>query len=134
MSSKEAAGNVTPQAPPPQGEQKIIGREERVEYRDQNGNLLNSEQVSQLEKEGKVTFKTKYETRTRLVDESGNAIEEGAVAPEHPDADGQNPDTQGVGEEQANSVPPNAAVGGSDINKEEDGKPRPASDASAATK
>ncbi|KAL9114827.1 MAG: hypothetical protein Q9227_001070 [Pyrenula ochraceoflavens] len=136
VSQKEDGNpNVTPQAPaPPPGDQQVIGREERVEYRDQNGNLLNSEQVSQLEKEGKVTFKTKYETRTRLVDAAGNEIEDGPVAPEHPDAEGQNPDTQGVGEVQANSAPAQAPVGGSDVNKEGDGKPKPASDASAATK
>ncbi len=49
-----------------------------MEYRDQDGNLLNEEQVKALE--GKVEFKTRYETRTRVVDAYGNEI----VAPEGP--------------------------------------------------
>jgi dolichyl-phosphate-mannose-protein mannosyltransferase len=76
-------------APLPAGHQ-ILSREERVEYRDQHGNLLNEEQVEALK--GKVEFKTRYETRTRLVDADGNEIpqpdspQEGAgVAPPHPD-------------------------------------------------
>lgn len=52
--------------------QRILSREERVEYRDQDGNLLNEEQVKALE--GKVEFKTRYETRTRVVDEQGREI------------------------------------------------------------
>lgn len=79
-------------APPPPG-QRILSREEKVEYRDQFGNLLNEEQVKALE--GKVEFKTRYETRTRVVDAEGNEIvqpdadQEGAgVAPPHPDVQG----------------------------------------------
>jgi len=85
-------------APPPPG-QRILSREERVEYRDQDGNLLNEEQVKALE--GKVEFKTRYETRTRVVDASGNEIPSpdgdsakdpenpaGGVAPPHPDVEG----------------------------------------------
>ncbi|TPX14933.1 uncharacterized protein E0L32_005042 [Thyridium curvatum] len=87
-------------APPPPN-QRILSREERVEYRDQNGNLLNEEQVKELE--GKVEFKTRYETRTRVVDENGVEIpsESGGgsgsgegrgnpagVAPPHPDVEG----------------------------------------------
>jgi dolichyl-phosphate-mannose-protein mannosyltransferase len=49
---------VTPQAQnaPPQvdTQQQIIGREEKVEYRDENGVLLNDEQVAELK--GKVEF------------------------------------------------------------------------------
>lgn len=81
-------------APLPAGHQ-ILSREERVEYRDQHGNLLNEEQVEALK--GKVEFKTRYETRTRLVDADGNEIpspdggapeENAAVAPPHPDVQG----------------------------------------------
>lgn len=76
-------------------------KEERVEYRDQDGNLLNEEQVKALQ--GKVEFKTRYETRTRIIDANGNEIvlppgeklpgvgdEEPAagVAPPHPDVEG----------------------------------------------
>jgi dolichyl-phosphate-mannose-protein mannosyltransferase len=77
--------------------------EERVEYRDQDGNLLDEEQVKALE--GKVEFKTRYETRTRVVDAQGNEVllppgeqvpqaqepeqaEAAGVAPPHPDAEG----------------------------------------------
>ena len=87
--------------------QRLVHTEERVEYRDQDGNLLNEEQVKALE--GKVEFKTRYETRTRVVDAQGNEVllpageqapppvqqEEAAaappvqpVAPPHPDAEG----------------------------------------------
>ena len=71
----------------------MVSKEEKVEYRDQDGNLLNEEQVSSLE--GKVSFQTRYETRTRIIDANGNEIDEGpaspvggdGVAPPHPDAD-----------------------------------------------
>ena len=51
--------------------------EEKVEYRDEDGNLLDEEQVKALE--GKVSFSTRYETRTRLVDEAGNEVHDGIV-------------------------------------------------------
>ncbi len=79
--------------------QKILAREEKIEYRDQDGNLLNEEQVKALE--GKVEFKTKYETRTRVIDADGNEVlmspEELAgigVAPPHPDVEGANQETK----------------------------------------
>ena len=97
------------------GGQRILKQEEVLEYRDQDGNLLNEEQVKELK--GKVSFKTRYETRTRLVDADGNEVEgdlpgegdgdlplghahpqpDGRVpegqAPPHPDVEGQNPET-----------------------------------------
>ena len=122
---------VTPQ---PAGEQHIIGREERIEYRDQDGNLLDESQVSELQAEGKVSFETKYQTRTRLVDAEGNEIPgSDGVAPNHPDVDGQNPDTKGV-KEDPNSKPADAEVSPGSLNKEENGKAMPASDANEATK
>ena len=78
--------------------QRLLHTEEKVEYRDQDGNLLNEEQVKALE--GKVEFKTRYETRTRVVDADGNEVilppgaevpqaqEPASVAPPHPDAEG----------------------------------------------
>lgn len=51
--------------------------EEKVEYRDENGKLLSEEEVAALE--GKVSFSTRYETRTRLVDEFGNEVHDGLV-------------------------------------------------------
>lgn len=85
-------------APVPPG-QRLVKREERIEYRDQDGNVLNEEQVKALE--GKVEFKTRYETRTRMVDADGHEFEAPlgevhqqavgepvAVAPPHPDVEG----------------------------------------------
>jgi dolichyl-phosphate-mannose-protein mannosyltransferase len=117
----------------PEG-QRVIGREERIEYRDQDGNLLDEAQVSALAEEGKVTFKTKYETRTRMVDEAGNEVP-ADVAPKHPDVDGQNPDTKGIPERQGKREPADAKINsvGSE-NREEGGKPKPGSEANEATK
>lgn len=77
-------------------DKRLVHTEERVEYRDQDGNLLNEEQVKALE--GKVEFKTRYETRTRLIDAQGNEVfipgegekqeEPAGVAPPHPDVQG----------------------------------------------
>nr|OQO32634.1 hypothetical protein B0A51_00012 [Rachicladosporium sp. CCFEE 5018] len=51
--------------------------EQKIEYRDENGVLLDEEQVKALE--GKVSFSTRYETRTRLVDPDGNEIDGGVA-------------------------------------------------------
>lgn len=129
-------GQVTPQ---PAGAvlegQRVIGRDENVEYRDQDGNLLDPAAVSSLAQEGKVTFKTKYETRTRLVDADGNEMPDpDGVAPKHPDVEGQNPDTKGIPENQGKSQPADAKINyiGSE-NREQDGKPKPGSEANEAT-
>ncbi|KAI5801502.1 dolichyl-phosphate-mannose-protein mannosyltransferase [Peziza echinospora] len=53
-------------------EGRIVRQEEHIEYRDQNGNLLNAEQVESLK--GQVEFKTRYETKTRLLDQHGNEL------------------------------------------------------------
>lgn len=115
------------------GQPEFIAQEEHVEYRDQDGNLLDEAQVADLLAEGKATFQTKYETRTRMVDEFGNEVNASGVAPDHPDVEGQNPDTKGVPEEKGRSQPADAKAGGS-VKKEDDGKAKPASDASEATK
>lgn len=132
--------NVTPQPPP---ESSFLSQEEHVEYRDQNGNLLDDEQVKSLQ--GKVSFQTKYETRTRLVDAAGNDLGEGqagaeGVAPPHPDVEGRNPETAGAGKDgEARDQPATASVG-DDVGKEQrvekakGGKPRPASEGNEATK
>jgi dolichyl-phosphate-mannose-protein mannosyltransferase len=83
--------------PPVPAGQSIVSREEKIEYRDQDGNLLDPEQVKALE--GKVSFKTRYETRTRMVDAHGNEIQappEGGVAPPHPDVDNVDRETPRV--------------------------------------
>lgn len=97
--------------------------EEKIEYRDENGQLLDEEQVKALE--GKVSFSTRYETRTRLVDAEGNEIhnavveeeEEGAEAPGVAGtiADAPEPGTDGV--EQASANPPRVNVA-EDVAKE----------------
>ncbi|KIV80013.1 hypothetical protein PV11_07548 [Exophiala sideris] len=127
--SKDDQVAVTPQA-----ETKVVGQEERVEYRDQNGNLLDEAKIQELLADGRASFSTKYETRTRMVDADGNEVNPSGVAPDHPDVEGQNPSTKGVPEEKANSEPAQAKAGGSVKNEGDDGKAKPASDASEATK
>jgi dolichyl-phosphate-mannose-protein mannosyltransferase len=95
--------------------------------------------------EGKVSFSTRYETRTRLVDQAGNEIHDGiveggaeaeGVAGTY--AEGRNPDTQDpLGEAEANTVPPQVAVN-DDLSKEKSVEesvavPEPESDASKST-
>lgn len=126
----EAPANVSP--PPLPAGHSILSREERVEYRDQDGNLLNDEQVKELE--GKVSFKTRYETRTRLVDAQGNELG-GGVAPPHPDVEGVDRETIAIAE--PNSAGPN--VKAADESKEDSvpkskaGSAKPASEGNEAT-
>jgi dolichyl-phosphate-mannose-protein mannosyltransferase len=125
--------NVTPGVPPDAA--NILSREERVEYRDQDGNLLDEEAVKSLV--GKVSFKTRYETRTRLVDALGNEISDGInvevpVAPPHPDVDGRNPET--AENEKAESTDTPATADTVEGDEEKRGKePRPASEGLGAT-
>jgi dolichyl-phosphate-mannose-protein mannosyltransferase len=139
---EEAAGISG--APPPPG-QRILSREERVEYRDQNGKLLNEEEVKALE--GKVEFKTRYETRTRVVDANGNEIPQpgsdsnkdpanpAGVAPPHPDVDGAESKTPGVPEGVVMDEPIKAAKESVEGAKEEEAsKAKPASEGNEATK
>jgi len=51
---------------------QILSKEEKIEYRDEYGNVLDPEQVEALR--GQVEFQTRYETRTRLLDAAGNEI------------------------------------------------------------
>jgi dolichyl-phosphate-mannose-protein mannosyltransferase len=123
----------------PGGKGRIISREEKIEYRDEKGNLLDPEQVKSLE--GKVSFKTRYETRTRLLDADGNQIGEKVVegvAPPHPDVEGSNPETvERKRQEDANEQPPTVKVGDDEAKEsaaERKEKAKPASDAQEATK
>ncbi len=132
---------VTPQA---LVQEAIVSTEERIEYRDQNGNLLNEEEVASLE--GKVSFKTRYETRTRVIDAAGNEIinEPAAggadLAPPHPDVD-REPETVAkvAGEGDERQYPATASVE-EDVKKEnsvekaDTKKPRPASESREATR
>lgn len=139
-------------SPPPQGAPKelpILSKEERIEFRDENGRVLNDEEVAALA--GKVSFKTRYETRTRIVDAQGNEIHEAlvnardvdgdapqGVAPPHPDAEGPHKETLEKGEAEASEAPPTVEAA-EDQRKEKsvEGQaknPKPASEAQAATK
>lgn len=137
---------MTPQPAGAAGGQ-IIGREEKIEYRDEHGNLLDAEQVAALE--GKVSFKTRYETRTRVVDAAGNEVADEALLPEamaaaEPGtkgtyADGQNPETVGPPQDEASQTPPTVDVEGdrakeASIEAAGSGEARPASEGSEATK
>jgi len=127
--------------PPPEvvaagGQQQVIHREEKIEYRDAQGNILNPEQVEELK--GKVKFETKYETRTRILDAQGKQIYEGpvehGVAPPHPDVEGANPETP-VAPEGEKAEKPDVAT---DEIKEksaekEEKKAKPASEGNEAT-
>jgi len=117
----------------------VVRKEERIEYRDESGRVLDDDEVSALA--GKVSFKTRYETRTRVVDGEGNEIYEGlvdahgdaeehGVAPPHPDVEGQNPETRDqAAAPEANEIPATVEVA-EDQKKEA----QPASEAQSATK
>lgn len=114
----------------------MIGREERVEYRDQDGNILNEEQVKALE--GKVEFKTKYETRTRVVDGNGNEVEmpieelaAAGVAPPHPDVQGSDQETKKVVKD--DDIPKEASSSKDGEKEAERSVPKPASEGNEAT-
>jgi dolichyl-phosphate-mannose-protein mannosyltransferase len=126
-------------APLPVG-QSIISREEKIEYRDQDGNLLDPEQVKSLE--GKVSFKTRYETRTRMVDAQGNEIiqpESVGVAPPHPDVDNVDRQTVGIPEPEFKDGPASQHDVTADESKEasienlDHGKAKPASEGIEST-
>ncbi|KAI1766103.1 glycosyltransferase family 39 protein [Hypoxylon sp. FL1150] len=121
----------------PQG-QKVIGREERVEYRDQDGNILNEEQVKALE--GKVEFKTKYETRTRVIDGNGNEVDvpiedlaDAGVAPPHPDVQGANQETKKAPGDDPVDVAKEASSSKDGEKEAERSVPKPASEGNEAT-
>ncbi|KAI9889524.1 MAG: hypothetical protein M1814_005218 [Vezdaea aestivalis] len=122
---------VTPQAE----KSHAVGVEEKVEYRDQDGKLLDDDQVKELE--GKVQFHTRYETRTRVVDGQGRAISEGlvadgGVAPPHPDVKGGEPETREAEiDEELVEKPATKSEGEGDEGKKE---ARPASEGKQATK
>ncbi|KAK8070450.1 Dolichyl-phosphate-mannose--protein mannosyltransferase 1 [Apiospora hydei] len=102
----------------------------------EDGNLLDDEQVKALE--GKVEFKTRYETRTRVVDAAGNELEsppemaDQGVAPPHPDVEGAESSTKQV--KQDEPIPAEEVVKSKDGEKEaEKEKPKPASEGNEAT-
>lgn len=136
---QSSGANVTPQASVP--DSSLIA-EEKVEYRDQDGNLLNEEQVSSLQ--GQVEFKTRYETRTKVVDAAGNIVGDGPAggegfAPPHPDVD-REPETAVDQNEDDGRDTPATVSPGDDVEKEKSvggksgGDPKPASEGIGATK
>lgn len=130
---------VYSEAPVNAGSHSVLSREERVEYRDQDGNLLDEEQVEALK--GKVSFQTRYETRTRVVDADGVELnqEEPSVAPPHPDVDNVDPETVGIPEKEAETAPASQSEAEEDLVKEaavenaKKGEAKPASDVQDAT-
>jgi dolichyl-phosphate-mannose-protein mannosyltransferase len=127
--AQESEAAVISGAPMPK-EPRILSKEEKIEYRDQDGNLLDEEQIKAMEG---VEFETKYETKTRVVDGQGNEIPEPAggwpaevvgVAPPHPDVEGAEKETV-----QAEDVkPPQDAAASNEGEKEaEQAKAKPAS-------
>jgi dolichyl-phosphate-mannose-protein mannosyltransferase len=107
------------------GQQQVLQgavTEEKIEYRDEKGNLLDEEQVKALE--GKVSFSTRYETRTRLVDAQGNEIYNEVVEPGQDagfagsSADGPDPATGNEAGEAQASTKPGSADAASDVAKE----------------
>lgn len=133
--NQAAAGHITPGGPVMQNDGTIT--EERVEYRDEDGNLLDEEQVRALE--GQVSFSTRYETRTRVIDEYGNEVDGEPFAEHYPEggegagqgrddqelfagtrADGPDPVTGSEGgEAEANTVPPVQGNVEADLRKDE---------------
>lgn len=146
MISEQAVVSPPPQEPPK--DLPVVSKEERIEYRDENGRVLDDEEVAALA--GKVSFKTRYETRTRIIDGEGKEIYEGlvaahdeaeehGVAPPHPDVEGRNPETQSEAEAPEASVLPPTVDAVEDQQKEQTIEEqtieaKPASDAHAATK
>lgn len=120
-----------------------IQKVDKVEYRDQDGNILDEDEVSALE--GNVSFQTRYETRTRVVDAMGNEIEDGpaggdgGVAPPHPDAEREPETAKNVDEDDGREYPATASPE-DDVSKEKSversdgGKPKPASEVKEATR
>lgn len=117
-------------------------REERVEYRDQDGNLLNEEEVAALQ--GKVSFETRYETRTRTVNAAGNEIVDGVevadgYTPPHLDVDGEPETAVDVPEDDGREFPATASpeddtIKEQSVEQNDLKKPRPASEGIEATK
>ncbi|KAH6688942.1 dolichyl-phosphate-mannose-protein mannosyltransferase [Plectosphaerella plurivora] len=131
VEKKEGDAGVSDAPAAPVVEQpRIVAQEERVEYRDQDGNLLDADQVKELE--GKVEFKTRYETRTRVIDEEGNELQGEAkkeeVAPPHPDVQGVDQETKQKEAAAGDSNVPDVAESVKGEREAEVKKPKPASE------
>lgn len=116
-------------------EPKLSGSVARVEYRDQNGNVLDDSLVSSLRAEGKVKFETRYESK-RLENAQEIPIVDGQLAPPHPDVQGQNPETGSKLEDSIAPESPASVADGNESSVEQPIEPiaSPASEGNEATK
>lgn len=115
---------------------KIQGSMARVEYRDQNGKVLDENLVASLRAEGKVKFETRYEPGQPLQNAHDVPIVDGQLAPPHPDVQGQNPETGSAPED---SVPPESPASVADgnersVEQSSSMEAKPASEGNEATK
>ncbi|KAF3315079.1 hypothetical protein TWF173_004289 [Orbilia oligospora] len=117
----------------------VVSQEEKVEYRDQDGNLLSDEEVKALMEEG-VAFETKYATKTRVIDQDGNEVlvEEGEVeALENGDTVAADPEAVEPATESGEAVesaePAEAEANTKSRKFEAQGEAAPPADASAAS-
>lgn len=103
----------------------ILARESAIEYRDEQGNILDPEQVEAMKDQ--ISFETRYETRTRLVDlANGQSVVEDRLVEERSHSEeksyagtlavGENPETSAV--ESVVGETPAAAPVGDDVQKE----------------
>lgn len=115
---------------------KIKGSMARVEYRDQNGKILDEKLVASLRAEGKVKFETRYDAGHKMENAHEVPVVDGQLAPPHPDVQGQNPETGSAPED---SVPPESPASVADGNEssveyQRSMEARPASEGNEATK
>lgn len=114
---------------------KLAGSKARVEYRDQEGNILPEDLVSSLREEGKVKFETRWESKSRLQNAQEIPIVDGQLAPPHPDVEGQNPETGGSPEDSVPPESPASVAQGNERSAEQAKSPeaKPASEGNQAT-
>lgn len=115
-----------------QGEDGVeVSTETSTKYVDAAGNPIPDSEADIAENDRHVVVHTKI----KYVDEAGNELPSGdGSAPDHPDMEGQNPDTGGPSEDDKLTPPVNAAAGADESARDEDvGRPSPAGDASEAT-
>lgn len=133
--ANEAVGAAEASDPAAVTAPKIQGSMARVEYRDQNGKVLDQELVASLRAEGKVKFETRYEPGHKMENAHEVPIVDGQLAPPHPDVQGQNPETGSAPED---SVPPESPASVAEGNERSVEKPssmeaKPASEGNEAT-
>lgn len=125
------SAKVTKEAQP-----SLRGKKARVEFRDQDGNVLDESLVAQLQQQGKVSIESRFEYRSRLANGHEVDIIDGKVAPPHPDVEGQNPETIGRKDQwPVEDIPaPAAAEKESSAGQESSSRqPEPASEGNEAT-